>query len=156
MTPDTKAAIAGDLKDGIELLKTGKATDQRIISEMVRKERIVFTLDLPESNDSIGAAMSLTIKKDETKEDLKPMVERSMKFFTANGKQKILSGPGEENLGMLKVVVFSLSMEINGGTVFSNIYCAKRNGYLLTFSISYADRKGFTEMETVLKGIEII
>jgi hypothetical protein len=153
MSPDAKETLVADVKDGLALLAPGRPADRRMLEEMMRKDRIVFTLDLPESDRSVGAALSLTVKKDESGEELKSMIERTIKFFTANGNQKLTAEPSDDRLGSLKVITFILSMDVTGGRVFSKIYCARRNGHLLTFSISYADEAGLRAMEPVLKGI---
>jgi len=155
MKTDPPESVAKDLKDGLELLKSEKPADRRLFEEMIRKDRIVFTLDLPEGEDSIGAALSLTIKKDESNEPIGPMIDRTIQFFTSNGRQKVAEPVREIQLSNLTFKTFSLSMAVEGGTVSSKLFVGRRNGYLLTFSIAYSDGKGLSEMEAVLKGIEL-
>lgn len=155
MAPDSPASVAADTKEGLELLARDRSkADKQLIAEMLKNDRIVFTLDLPEDEDSLGAAMSLTIKKDEIKEPLIPMVDRTVKLFTSDGRGKVTQSPSEISLGPIQTVTFSISQQIDGVTVLSKLYTARRNGYLLTFSIAYADEIGLKTMDAVLKGIE--
>lgn len=155
MAVDEKSAVATDLQEFIDALRKGKNVDQKALDEMIRKDRIVFTLDLPESNQSIGSTMSLTLKKDETTEELTAMVNRTLKFFTESAKQKVIAPARSERLGKLDFIAASTSMDVEGGTVYSKIYCLRRNGYLATFSISYSDSGAFKEMEKVISDIEL-
>lgn len=154
MKPDPKETVSEDVRDGLELLKTGKLEDQRRIDEMLRSERIVLSLDLAETDTSIGGALNITIKKDETKEPLAPMVTRTIEFFTKSGKQKLHSPAKEIIVGGLKAFVFGLSIPVEGATVYSKIVVFRRNGQLVTISASYADEEAQVVLDKVIDAVE--
>lgn len=154
MSPDAKTEMEPYVKEAIEKFKQGRPEDKRVVDEMIRKDRIVFSLDMPATDESLGATMTLTIKKDETGEELRPMVERTIKFFTESGKQKVVEKVSEGNLGEINAFTFLLSQELEGATVFSKIYTGRRNGYFFTLSGSYADKIGKSEIDAVFKGID--
>lgn len=101
MEVDTEAEVKTDLREGIAMLRQGKSVDQKLIDEMIRKDRIIFALNIPQTEDSVGAAMNLTIKKEVGFQELRPMVERTIKFFTESGKQKLEKAVGSETYGGL-------------------------------------------------------
>ena len=154
MEVESRAEAEENLKGGVELLRNG-VVDQKRVDEMIRKERIVFWLSTKLDQDPIGSTLNLSIKKDETKEAIGPMVERSIKFFTEAGKFKLDKGATEMSLATLKVVTFTLVMEQEGTRLYSKVFSTRRNGYLMTFSIAYVNEKELSKMETVLKGIEL-
>jgi hypothetical protein len=155
MKVDPKTELEADLAAGIDLLKQGKPADDKRIAEMMQKERIVFSLTSPGVADPVGVTMSLSIKKDETREDLQVMTARSIKFFTEGGKFKLAKPAANETLGALKVVSFTLTMDVENVQVISRNYAARRNGYLMTFSAAYVSETEFSKMEAVLKAIEL-
>ncbi|MFN0139863.1 MAG: hypothetical protein ACKVQW_07215 [Pyrinomonadaceae bacterium] len=154
MSPDTKTEMEPYVKEAIEKFKQGRPEDKKIVDEMIRKDRVVFSLDMSATEESLGAAMTLTLKKDETGEELRGMVERTIKYFTESGKQKLVEKVSERNIGAINAFTFLMSQELEGVTVFSKIYTGRRNGYFFTLSGSYADKIGQSEMEAVIKGIE--
>jgi hypothetical protein len=150
-----KAELETDLAAGIELLRQGKPVNDKRLADMMLKERVVFSLSSETEEDPVGVNMSLTIKKDETREDLPVMTGRSIKFFTEGGKFKLAKGPASENLGPLPVVSFTLTMDHENVRIVTRNYAARRNGYLMTFSAAFINEKEFLKMESVLKSIEL-
>ena len=154
MTVDSKADAEGDIKKGIELLNQGTKEDETRIAEMLRKERIIFAIRIPATEVSAGASLNLTIKKDDNNADVWKSAEKTIEYFTQSGKMKLEKPASTEKHGGLELVTFTLSMDYQNTRIFSRNYSTKRNGYLLTFGISYVDSNEFTKMESVLKGIE--
>lgn len=122
---------------------------------MLQKERIVFTLNLPPTDKLNGSALSINIKKDETGDELMPMVQRTVKFFTDSGAFKIRTAVATETIGKLDFVTFTLSSETKGVSVQSKNYSLRRNGYLVTISVAYIESENLSKMETILKQTEI-
>lgn len=154
MAVDSKAEAEGGIKKGIELLKQGTKEDEAQIAEMLRKERIIFAIRIPPTEDSVGASLNVTIKKDENNADVWKSAEKTIEYFTQSGKMKLEKPASTEKHGGLELVTFTLSMDYLNARIFSTNYSTKRNGYLLTFGISYVNSGEFTKMEAVLKGIE--
>ncbi len=155
MTPDTKADMEPVVQEVIDKLKQGKSQDKKVIDEFIKMDRIIFSLDMLPTDESLGASFTLTIKKDQTNEELRPMVDRTVAFFTGSGKQKLVEAVAETNLGSVKVFTFRMSEEAEGVSVISRVITGRRNGYYFTLSGSYADKVGQEVVDSVVKGIEV-
>ena len=154
MVVDSKEQNEAALKESVDMIKQDRApTDGARVEEMARGERIVFSISTPDEDDAIGT-LNITVSR-KVGDDLRTMAERS-KDLIIKSKGVRLEAPVErEMLGSLETYGFAVSTDYNGTRIYSKNYGAQRNGFAMTFSISYLNPDGLAEMERVLKGIEV-
>jgi hypothetical protein len=155
MKLDKQEEIESLAKEGLDLIRNGRSGNEERIAEMLQKERMVFALSIPPRKGSAGASLILNIKKDETGEEMGPMIERSITFFTEGGKFKVAKPAAVENFGGLQTTTFTLYVDVEGGQVYSKSHVARRNGYLLNFAVGYAEEKDLAKIHALLKAIEL-
>lgn len=153
MVVDSLADVDELALEGVDLVRPNNSNDAKTFDQNIKQEKIVFSLSTPESETTIGATLNLSIKKDPG-DDLDQMLSRTIKLVTESGKTKVEKPVTNLHLGGVNFFSFILSTEFDGGQVFTKVFTARRNGHLMTFSLSYAIERESLELENILKKAE--
>lgn len=156
MVVDDRQELDASVKEGLQAYKDWGGKDEKAAEALAKRERSVFGISTPNSNDEPISSLSLSVMKDATGGDLEAMVNRTIKMWTSAPNVKLIKPARKVDLAKLTFYSLDLSVESNGTTVRSRIYSTRRNGYLFTFAIVHVDDRGLEVMEKVLSEIELI
>lgn len=155
MVADSREDLDKVSQEGLELYKKWDGKDQKIAEKLADRERSVFSISAPVGAGEPIASLTLSVAKDLTGGDLEKMVSSTVKMFISAPNLKLSKPIVRTELSGITCYTFELSIEISGKIVRSTTFSMKRNGYLLSFSITHLEDRGFDLMEKILKDLEL-
>ena len=155
MVADSREELDKISQEGLELYKKWDGKDQKIAEMLADRERSVFGISAPVGDGEPIASLTLSVAKDLTGGDLEKMVSSTVKMFTSAPNIKVSKPILAAKLAGISCYTFELSIEISGKIVRSTTFSMKRNGYLLSFSITHLEDRGFEMMEKILRDVEV-
>lgn len=135
---------------GAQLLSSGVAGNRSAWEKSASAEVIILSLTEKELGSSENASLNVGALKQPSGVSAKMVVDTARDFLLKNPGIKIAKDTRATKLSAQDSSVMDLTATINGQTVHFRYYATIRNGYSLTFVITYATTESLERFEKVL------